>query len=312
MIRKDTEIFQKIQMKFSELDGAFPSKDLETFLKGISSTINFYRTEIFTELAEDVDTGYCRLPDLSAFSNLEQELFANGIISELITDIGNGIYKLSEKKLENDRHVEFYLRDFFKQSEKQRVQISSEIRYQKNFSRIFNEYGLHNLEDELEGLDTNQEKAEAINKYIFEFEMSQEAKEYLPANILIAKNMLAKLFFDVDSGNGLEKEVEENLKKADDRMDIFNRYGFRLFDYLMKNHLSTGIGRQSDVAFFYRVMNEREKEPFIHVKQTPFKLFVHKEYSGFDVDWKFKGWDDINTEKRRQAYSSSKSAIGLK
>lgn len=109
-----------------------------------------------------------------------------------------------------------------------------------------------------------------------------------------------------------EQQKKSGVDQVNPRPDIFTSNGFELFDYLMKNHLSSGIGRQSDVAFFYRMMNEREKPPLVHAKQTPFKLFVYKEYSGFEPDWKFKSWYDINTEKRRQAYSSAKDAIGLK
>lgn len=110
----------------------------------------------------------------------------------------------------------------------------------------------------------------------------------------------------------LQDEIRRNIEVENAFSDIFTPNGFRLFDYLMQNHLSTGIGRLSDVAFFYRMMNEREMVPLIHAKQTPFKLFVNKKYSGFEPDWKFKSWNVVNTEKRRQAYSTAKSVIGLK
>src|SRR5690606_33015994 len=104
--------------------------------------IQFYRADVFKKLKDDEDVGNCYLPSLEGFSNLEQELFANRVILDLVADLGNGFYFLVEEKLESDWNIEFYLRDFFRQSEKQRDRIFSDIKYQKDFDRIHIEYGL--------------------------------------------------------------------------------------------------------------------------------------------------------------------------
>ncbi|ERM80315.1 hypothetical protein P872_13870 [Rhodonellum psychrophilum GCM71 = DSM 17998] len=111
---------------------------------------------------------------------------------------------------------------------------------------------------------------------------------------------------------GVTGEIKKNLEDENYRLDIFSPNGFRLFDYLMKNHLTTGTGWQSDIAFFYRMMKEMEKNPFIHVTQKSFNLFLADKYPELEAMGKYKVWFDVDTVKRQQAYSAAKSAIGLK
>jgi hypothetical protein len=57
-------------------------------------------------------------------------------------------------------------------------------------------------------------------------------------------------------------------------------------------------------------MEKREK--LIHGSQKLFKEFLAKEYDLPEPMGKFKLWNDINTEKRNQIYSSAMRSIGLK
>lgn len=105
-------------------------------------------------------------------------------------------------------------------------------------------------------------------------------------------------------------QIKEDYVEINAYLDVFKPNGFRLFDYLMKNHLSSGTGWQSDVAFFYRIMEERDK--LIHAKQKKFREFLENEYPKLQPMGKFKVWNDINTDKRNQIYFAAKKAIGLK
>jgi hypothetical protein len=108
----------------------------------------------------------------------------------------------------------------------------------------------------------------------------------------------------------IQGQIKENYVDFNAYLDVFKPNGFRLFDYLMKNHLSSGIGKQSDVSFFYRMMEDRDK--LIHANQKRFKLFLEERYPNLEPMGKFKVWNDINSEKRMQIYLAAKNAIGLK
>jgi len=108
----------------------------------------------------------------------------------------------------------------------------------------------------------------------------------------------------------IKDQIKEDFADVNAHLDIFKPYGFRLFDYLMKHHLSSGRGWQTDVAFFFRMMKEKDK--LIYGSQKSFLKFLEEEYELPEPMGKIKLWNDIKDEKRIKIFTSSKKVIGMK
>ncbi|MGM0944920.1 MAG: hypothetical protein ACQEW9_07020 [Bacteroidota bacterium] len=197
---------------------------------------------------------------------------------------------------------------FFKQDQEEQERILFTI---KNLRWMYSREGIlkqigglfESVEEELSYISNLLQDLKSDANFVLFFGKERDNFE-AEINQLLAEKSAEKALLSIQG------KIKENYDEVNSYPDIFKPNGFRLFNYLMKNHLTSGKGWQSDVSFFYRVMEERDQ--LIHAKQKRFKEFLADEYPYLEPMGKFKVWNDINTEKRRQAYLSAKSAIGLK
>lgn len=197
---------------------------------------------------------------------------------------------------------------FFEQKKEDQERIQCTI---KNLRWMYSQEGvLKQIESLFESID---EELEYISGLIQDLKTDEIFKLYFGKEKDVLENGLNQLLAEKSAEKAMQTiqgQIKENFEEVNAHLDVFKPNGFRLFEYLMKNHLSSGAGWQSDVSFFYRMMEERDK--LIHVKQNRFKEFLEENYPHLEPMGKFKVWNDIGSEKRKQIYLAAKKAIGLK
>ncbi|NVJ46459.1 MAG: hypothetical protein HWE07_05000 [Cytophagia bacterium] len=197
---------------------------------------------------------------------------------------------------------------FFKQDYDEQERIEFSI---KNIRKL---YSLENTQKMFEiHCDTIDDEISFLSGLLRDLKTDQNLYLFFGTEKIIFEERVNTLLVEKSAERALQKiqsQVEERFADVNSHLDIFKPNGFRLFDYLMKNHLSSGKGWQSDIAFFYRMMEERDG--LIHAGQKRFRTFLENHYSHLEPMGKFKVWNDVDNEKRRNIYSAAKKAIGLK
>jgi hypothetical protein len=199
-------------------------------------------------------------------------------------------------------------RDFFERSLEVQEHVLCVI---KNTEKMYSENEVRKVM--LTFSDSIDEQIDYLSSLLRDFKVDEDLTLFYGMGKAFMESDLEKMLAEKSAEKAvasLKWQMQQNFDESHLHLHIFRENGFRLFDYLMNNHLSSGIGWQSDVSFFYRMMEKREK--LIHGSQKLFKEFLAKEYDLPEPMGKFKLWNDINTEKRNQIYSSAMRSIGLK
>lgn len=309
MIRTDSELFAKINQKFSGIEKGFPTSELETFLAAINSTIQFYQANVFKQLKDDEDVGYCNLPELIGFSNLEQELFANSVLGEVMSHLGNGFFGDLTDEHKNDKIIEFYLGDFFRQSKRQKEKILLKIKVRKEHEIFKNEFGIHILKDDLSFYESLEEKLKVTNSYILELEMNSEALTFLKSDLLEAKNILSSLLLGVSSSRVNSFSISSVSEAYKNSSHIFKGNSYILFDLLMTKYTIRGRGKEADISFFYRRM---VYDDLIAGSIEDFRFWVVENYEWVKSIDKVKTLVEVKNPTREHLYSIAKDSIGFK
>lgn len=160
--------------------------------------------------------------------------------------------------------------------------------------------------------DSIEDQISYLESMLFDFKQDEELKVYFGSEIWIFESRVQRILIAKSAERQLSDikyEIKEQFENSHSNLEIFHPNGFKLFDYLVKNHLSSGSGYQSDIAFFYRKM---VYDGLIHAKHVPFKNFLEKMYPNLEPLGKIKQLNDVSTEKRKQIYTIAKRVNGLK
>ncbi|MBD3627662.1 hypothetical protein [Cyclobacterium sp.] len=160
--------------------------------------------------------------------------------------------------------------------------------------------------------DSIEDQISYLESMLFDFKQDEELKVYFGSEIWIFESRVQRILMAKSAErqlSGIKHEIKEQFENSHSNLEIFHPNGFKLFDYLVKNHLSSGSGYQSDIAFFYRKM---VYDGLIHAKHNRFKIFLEKVYPDLEPLGKIKQLKDINTKKREQIYDTAKWVVGLK
>lgn len=196
--------------------------------------------------------------------------------------------------------------DFFSRDEQGQEMILYRIRSHKE---LYSEKGISRA---IEGLFTVEEELSYIASMLQHLKSDENLRLYYGSGRDMMEADITRMLAEksaVKSMLKMKSQFQQEFQNENAYPEIFLKNGFRLFDYLMKNHLSSGKGYQSDIAFFYRRMVH---DNFIHAKQQSFKDFLEKAYPEIEPMGKLKLLIDVSSERREQIYSSSKLSIGLK
>lgn len=188
----------------------------------------------------------------------------------------------------------------------------SRVRTTRTIESLLKSYSLAQVKLDIERYDSFDEKIQAVDATLKSLHNSEYVKEYIPERIKGLELDLLKLRNEltIEKVFQVQKaESDESLKQDIQNMhlEVFTVNGFKLFDYLMKNHLTST--QQSDISFFFRMM---ERDGLIHGKQKLFKDFLMKEYPDLEPMGKIKLLVDVKSDWRQKAYSTAKNLIGLK
>lgn len=175
-------------------------------------------------------------------------------------------------------------------------------------------YSREGIIQQIEGLfESVEEELEYISGLLQDFKIDKNIKLFFGKEREIFEGGIHQLMAEKSAEKAIQNvhnQIKESFEEVNAYLDVFKPNGFRLFDYLMNNHLSSGKGWQSDISFFYRMMEKRDN--FIHAKQKKFKEFLEKKYPYLEPMGKFKLWNDVESDKRMKIYTTAKKAIGLK
>jgi hypothetical protein len=197
---------------------------------------------------------------------------------------------------------------FFKQDneEQERIQIAI-----KNTRWLYSDGGIQKQFEILAG--TIEDEISFISGYLQDLKSDENLHLFLGKEKDIFEIRINQLLAEKSSEKAvlkMQSQIKQDFAEANDKLHVFKPNGFRLFDFLIKNHLSSRRGWQTDVAFFFRMMKEKDK--LIHGSQKSFLQFLEDEYDLPEPMGKFKLWNDIKDERRIKIYTSAKKAIGLK
>lgn len=188
----------------------------------------------------------------------------------------------------------------------------SKLRTEKTVESLMKSYSLTQVKLDIKRYDDFEDKIEIVDSMLESLHSSEYVKEYIPDKVKGLEMDLLKLRSELTIGKALNDQKtanDQNIQQEIENMhlDIFKINGFKLFDYLIKNHLTNT--QQSDISYFFRRM---EKDGLIHARQTLFKDFLMKVYPDLEPMGKIKLFVDVNSDWRQRAYSAAKERIGLK
>lgn len=83
---------------------------------------------------------------------------------------------------------------------------------------------------------------------------------------------------------------------------VFKNDGFRLFGYIMDNHVRIGRGRKADIAYYYGRMH---KDKYIHRTPEYFKVWFQEKYPDEDYLGKFRPLHNLKDVDRDNKYLQS-------
>jgi hypothetical protein len=237
-------------------------------------------------------------------SFIEKEDFYLDLPENELSDMVNYMMLIKEKIQDS---LQIFSR-FFDQEKSEQERI---LYARKNLRWMYSEKG---IEAQIGGLfESIDEEISYVASLLQDLKSDEVFRLYFGTERDLMETVVNRMMAEKSAKKALLKmksQIQQNFDESHLHLHIFRENGFRLFDYLMKNHLSSGLGWQSDVSFFYRMMKKRDE--LIHGSQKLFKEFLAKEYDLPEPMGKFKLWNGINTEKRNQIYSSAMRSIGLK
>lgn len=201
-------------------------------------------------------------------------------------ELSNLYYEINKKLLDNKEHKEQWISYLQDECRELKAKINNTIEhYQYNKSAITEiEKAKEKCKDC--NLLLNKYKLELINlgaeiqnkeiENAFDFDLSNDnqiKKKLLPNYLEIQKEFLDFMNFD----KTLSTEIYES---ENEHSDIFAKNGFKLFSYILENHIQPigKRGRYSDLSYYYwKMFNEEPK--YIHQRPEPFKRWFCNFYS---------------------------------
>lgn len=174
-------------------------------------------------------------------------------------------------------------------------------------------YSIKGVMEQIGGLfETIDDEISYVSGLLQDLKSEKHLQLYLGGEKDIFESDLTSLLAEKSAEKALLKvktQIQDEFEKSNLWSNIFSREGFRLFDYLIKNHLSSGRGWKSEISFFFRMM---EDGGLLKCDHEAFWDFLAEEYPDLEPMGKIKSLYMVDSDARRKIYSSAKKAIGLK
>lgn len=174
-------------------------------------------------------------------------------------------------------------------------------------------YSKKGVMEQIGGLfETVDEEISYVSGLIQDLKSEKHLKLYFGSEKDIFEADLTSLLAEKSGEKAILKvktQIQEEFGKSNLWSNVFAPEGFRLFDYLMKNHLSSGRGWKSEISFFFRMM---EDGGLLKCDHDAFWDFLADEYPKLEPMGKIKSLYMVDSDARRKIYSSAKKAIGFK
>lgn len=198
-------------------------------------------------------------------------------------------------------------RDFFDRENDEQERIISVIsslrnKYSeaeiKSTSAIF----CNNIDDEISYIADLLQDLKSDKLHHLYFGTERDLMESV-VNRLLAEKTSEKAVFK------MKNQIQQEIDDSNEHLEIFQKNGFKLFDYLIKNHLTSGRGWRSEMSFYFRKM---EDEGLLKCTHKAFWDFLGENYPNFEPLGKIKSLYVVDSDARMKTYNTAKKVIGFK